>query len=66
MGKFTAAFLSLLVPGLGQFYAGRLWRGVLIFLLTALVGLLTMGLALPLMWIVAVVDAYMVYGNNRS
>ncbi|OPY56544.1 MAG: hypothetical protein A4E49_00220 [Methanosaeta sp. PtaU1.Bin112] len=65
MGKWTAAILSLLVIGLGQFYAGHFWRAVAWFFGTALiVALLTMltGIGVfivaPILWIVCAWDAY--------
>lgn len=61
MGKITAAFLSLLFPGLGQFYAGRMWRGFGILLLVVGLSLLTGGLGYTLLILLAAYDAYQVY-----
>ncbi len=65
MGKKTAAILSLLIAGLGQFYAGHFWRAVAWFLGSFLiVGVLTMhtgigGLVLiPIVSIGCAWDAY--------
>lgn len=65
MGKKTAAILSLLIAGLGQFYAGHLWRAVAWLLGSFLiVGVLTVhtgivGLMLiPLISIGCAWDAY--------
>lgn len=65
MGKKTAAILSLLIMGLGQFYAGRFWRAAAWFFGSILiVGILTMltgfgGLIIaPLIWIGCAWDAY--------
>ncbi|OPY50654.1 MAG: hypothetical protein A4E48_01806 [Methanosaeta sp. PtaU1.Bin060] len=65
MGKWTAAILSLLIIGLGQFYAGHLWRALawffgsilIVALLTMLTGFggLIVGL---LLWIGCAWDAY--------
>jgi len=65
MGKWTAAILSLLIIGLGQFYAGHLWRALawffgsilIVALLTMLIGFggLIVGL---LLWIGCAWDAY--------
>jgi TM2 domain-containing membrane protein YozV len=63
MGKLTAAILSLIVPGLGQFYSGRIWRGLAVFMLTGVVGFLTGGIGLAAMMIIAAVDAYNIYGK---
>jgi len=68
---YLAAFLSFLIGGLGQIYAGRLLRGVAFFALELLTGLVYMyvnesvGLSLNLfvgLW--AVVDAYRVAKKN--
>ena len=68
MGKKTAAILSLFIIGLGQFYAGRLWRTMAWFFGSVLVlSALTIatgfgGLALgPLLSIASAWDAYSVY-----
>jgi hypothetical protein len=65
MGKKTAAILSLLIMGLGQFYAGRFWRAAAWFFGSILiVGILTMltgigGLIIaPFIWIGCAWDAY--------
>ncbi|MDD2837024.1 MAG: hypothetical protein PHY05_12855 [Methanothrix sp.] len=65
MGKWTAAILSLLIIGLGQFYAGHFWRALCWFfgsiLIVALLAMLTgiggviVGLFL---WIGCAWDAY--------
>jgi phosphonate transport system permease protein len=36
----TATILSLFVPGSGQFFLGHRWRGVVIFIITAILGFL--------------------------
>jgi len=65
MGKWTAAILSLLIIGLGQFYAGHLWGALAWFFGSILiVALLTMltgfgGFIVgPLLWIGCAWDAY--------
>ena len=65
MGKKTAAILSLLVVGLGQFYAGRLWRAAVWFFGSILVlSILTLStgvgglIVAPILWIGAAWDAY--------
>ena len=70
MGKMTAAVLSLLIVGLGQFYAGRFWRALAWFfgsILIISISTLTTGvggfLVLPLIWIFSAGDAYNVYQN---
>jgi len=65
MGKITAAILSLLVAGLGQFYAGQFWRacawffgaiilGTILVVITGGVGIIL----LPLVPIASAIDAY--------
>ncbi len=65
MGKWTAAILSLLIIGLGQFYAGHLWRALAWFFGSILVvAILTMAtgiggfIAGPILWIGCAWDAY--------
>jgi len=69
MGKWTAAILSLLVVGLGQFYAGHFWRALAWFLgsilivaaatmLTGIGGLIVA----PFLWIWCAWDAYKLAG----
>jgi len=56
--KLTAAILSILIPGLGQFYAGQAVRGLIVFVLCVAIGLASGGiLAIPA-WIIAAWDAY--------
>ena len=65
MGKKTAAILSLLIIGLGQFYAGHFWRAMAWFFGSILVvATLTMAtgigglIAAPIIWIACALDAY--------
>lgn len=65
MGKWTAAILSLLIIGLGQFYAGHLWRALAwlfgSILIVAILAMLTgIGgfIAGPILWIGCAWDAY--------
>ncbi len=65
MGKWTAAILSLLIIGLGQFYAGHLWRALAWFFGSILiVAILTMLTGIggfiigPILWIGCAWDAY--------
>ena len=39
--SILAAWSSLIIPGLGQFLLGRRWRGVVIFLMTPILGYIT-------------------------
>lgn len=55
---FIAGLLSLLVPGLGQIYNGRILVGILWLLLT---GVSWIGSAGTLGWIVHIISAYCAY-----
>jgi TM2 domain-containing membrane protein YozV len=50
-----AVILSLLIPGLGQIYLGRIGKGILFFILTILLSLVLVGF---IVWIFNVYDAY--------
>ena len=70
MGKWTAAILSLLIMGLGQFYAGHFWRAlawffgsvIIVVSITMLTGFggLIIG---PILWIGCAWDAYRLVGQ---
>ena len=47
--NLTAAILSALIPGLGQFYKGHFWRGVVVLLLSWTI----------IVYLIGIVDAYM-------
>ncbi len=53
-----AAIFSVIIPGLGQFYAGHMLRGIGIFILAVFVGIITGLIGSPLIAIVAAIDAY--------
>lgn len=55
-----AAILSCLVVGVGQMYLGQVIKGVVMLLAALVIGPLTAGAAAPIIWIVAMIDAYMV------
>lgn len=55
---FIAGLLSLLVPGLGQIYNGRILVGLLWLLLT---GVSWIGSAGTLGWVVHIISAYCAY-----
>ena len=65
MGKKTAAILSLLIVGLGQFYAGHFWRAaawffgtmIIVAFLVTITGIGGLIIA-PFIAIVAAWDAY--------
>ncbi len=54
----VALLLSFLLPGLGQIYLGRIFRGLAFLFGTIAVGLLTFGLGGFLIWIWNIIDAY--------
>ena len=58
-----AGLLSLLVPGLGQIYNGRVLIGILWLLLT---GVSWIGSAGTLGWIVHIISAYCAYSYARG
>ncbi len=64
MGKKAAAILSMLIMGLGQFYAGHLWRALAWFFGSILVlGTLAMAgigglIVAPIIWVACAWDAY--------
>ena len=60
---FIAGLLSLLVPGLGQIYNGRVIIGILWLLLT---GVSWIGSAGTLGWIVHIISAYCAYSYARE
>jgi len=53
-----AAILSFLIPGLGQFYAGHLLRGIGLFILAVIVVIFTAFIGGLLIAVVAAIDAY--------
>lgn len=59
----VAAVLSFFVPGVGQFYNGKFWRGIFWLLLTP--GL-WIGSGGTLGWICHVVSAYTAYDYARK
>jgi len=53
-----AAILSFLIPGLGQFYAGHLLRGIGLFILAVIVAIFTAFVGGLVIAVVAAIDAY--------
>jgi TM2 domain-containing membrane protein YozV len=54
----TAGVLSFVIPGLGQFYAGRFWRGIFWLIVTPGLWLAS---ASTLGWICHIAAAYTAY-----
>ncbi|MDF1558546.1 MAG: hypothetical protein P1P80_10320, partial [ANME-2 cluster archaeon] len=58
-GKSTiAALFSLIIPGLGQFYAGHMLRGIGIFIVAVIVGIFSGLAGSPIIAVLAAIDAY--------
>ena len=60
---FIAGLLSLLIPGLGQLYNGRILAGILWLLLT---GVSWIGSAGTLGWIIHIIAAYTAYSYAKE
>ncbi len=58
----VAAVLSFFIPGLGQFYTGRFWRGIFWLIVTPGVWL---GTAHLLGWICHIIAAYTAYSYAK-
>lgn len=58
IGRGWAAIASLLIVGLGQMLQGRVGRGLAWLLGGIVIGIITMGIGAPIVWIAAAVDAY--------
>jgi TM2 domain-containing membrane protein YozV len=60
-----AALLSFIIPGLGQFYAGYMIRGILLFIFANIVAILTLYMVnMPIM-VVAAIDAYALASKTK-
>ncbi|MCK5217493.1 MAG: hypothetical protein KAJ93_06875 [Methanosarcinales archaeon] len=60
-----AALLSFIIPGLGQFYAGHMTRGILLFIFANIVAILTLYMVnMPIM-VVAAIDAYVLASKTK-
>jgi TM2 domain-containing membrane protein YozV len=61
---FLSAFLSFLIPGLGQIYTGKIMRGIVLIIaaliLSTATTLLTIfaGILYIVLWLYAIYDAY--------
>jgi len=53
-----AAILSFLIPGVGQFYAGHMFRGIGVFILAAIVAIFSLFSGSLIIAVVAAIDAY--------
>lgn len=60
---FVAGLLSLLIPGVGQLYNGRILAAVLWFTLTFVVWIVTGG---TLGWISHIISAYTAYSYAKD
>jgi TM2 domain-containing membrane protein YozV len=59
----TAAVLSFFIPGLGQFYTGRFWRGIFWLIVTPGLWITTAG---TVGWICHIIAAYTAYSYAKS
>lgn len=66
IGPWPAAICSLLIAGLGQMLLGQAAKGVLILLLAIVIGALTAGLAIVVIWPAAAIDAYCIAKKLRA
>lgn len=55
----VAMILSLLLVGLGQMINGQLIKGLLIFVVAVILGVVSGGWLAPVIWILSAIDAYM-------
>ncbi len=53
-----AAILSFLIPSVGQFYAGHMFRGIGLFILASIVAIFTLFSGSLIIAVVAAIDAY--------
>ncbi|MFV9631249.1 MAG: hypothetical protein ACNYWM_09305 [Methanosarcinales archaeon] len=60
-----AALLSFIIPGLGQFYAGYLTRGILIFIFSNIVAILTFFMVNIAIMVVVAIDAYALASKTK-
>jgi TM2 domain-containing membrane protein YozV len=58
-----AAVLSLLIPGLGQLYQGRVLTGLILFVLTLSTLMILVGF---LFWILAILDCFSYRPKSRA
>jgi TM2 domain-containing membrane protein YozV len=67
-----AAFLSFLVPGMGQIYAGKILFGIGLIILSFIISTLTILLTIfgiilyVIIWLYAIYDAYATVKNNNG
>jgi TM2 domain-containing membrane protein YozV len=59
----TAAVLSFLIPGLGQFYSGRFWRGIFWLIVTPGLWITS---AATLGWICHIVASFTAYSYAKT
>jgi TM2 domain-containing membrane protein YozV len=57
---FIALLLSMVVVGVGQMYLGQVFKGLSIFIAAVMMAIVTMGVAALAVWIVAMIDAYII------
>jgi TM2 domain-containing membrane protein YozV len=57
---FIALLLSMFVVGVGQIYLGQVFKGLSIFIAAVMMAIVTMGVAALAVWMVAMIDAYII------
>ena len=61
-----AAFLNLMIPGLGYMYCGRFFLGVFVFILTVVVVIGTVGIGALVLYPILIIDGFLCAGRaNR-
>ncbi len=61
-----ACLLSLVIVGLGQMLLGQTIKGVVMLIAAMVLGVLTVGLAIVVVWPVSAIDAYMIAKKLRE
>jgi TM2 domain-containing membrane protein YozV len=61
-----AAFLNLLIPGLGYMYCGRVFLGIIAFIFTVVIVVVTFGVGALVMYPILIIDGFLCAGRaNR-
>jgi TM2 domain-containing membrane protein YozV len=58
--------LSFLLVGLGQFWVGQRAKGLLMLLAAFILGSVTVGIAIPIIWVLSAYDAYRIAAKLRD
>ena len=61
-----AAFLNLMIPGLGYMYCGRVFLGIIAFIFTVVIVVVTVGVGALVMYPILIIDGFLCAGRaNR-